>query len=99
MFRQRGEEYVDPSQAKVEEAIQRKIREQAERHYKGRETKEVNGSKFQIIVGCVVPIVIWLEFHLRQYSDDHREDDNPLYRTFHACLNHSEGICRPYIGC
>ena len=46
MFRQRGEEYVDPSQAKVEEAIQRKIRGQAERHYSHRETKEVNGSKF-----------------------------------------------------
>merc|ERR1719394_1359686 len=40
MFRQRGEEYVDPSQAKVEEAIQRKIRDQAERHYSNRETKE-----------------------------------------------------------
>jgi len=40
MFRQRGEEYVDPSQAKVEEAIQKKIRDKAERHYKNRETKE-----------------------------------------------------------
>ena len=45
MFRQRGEEYVDPSQAKIEEAIQKKIRDKAERHYKNRETKEVNGSK------------------------------------------------------
>ena len=44
MFRQRGEEYVDPSKAKIEEAIQRKIRDQAERHYRNRETQKGNGS-------------------------------------------------------
>ena len=46
MFRQRGEEYVDPSKAKIEEAIQRKIRDQAERHYRNRETQKGNGSMY-----------------------------------------------------
>jgi len=40
MFRARGEEYVDPSRAKIEEEVNRKIREQAEKHYKGRETAQ-----------------------------------------------------------
>ena len=44
MFRARGEEYVDPSRAKIEEEVNRKIREQAEKHYKGRETAQENGS-------------------------------------------------------
>ena len=46
MFRARGEEYVDPSRAKVEEEMQRKIREQAEKHFKKRESDLESGSNF-----------------------------------------------------
>lgn len=38
MFRQRGEGYVDPSRAKIEDEIQRKIRDQAKSYYKNRES-------------------------------------------------------------
>merc|ERR1719204_1441200 len=96
MFRQRGEEYVDPSQAKVEEAIQRKIRDQAERHYSNRETKEEYADR----ILDAKPIPNWNESkssHLskkRSFADEVKSFDMRGVNSGAREGNHEVGFIR-----
>ena len=37
-------------------------------------------------VGCVFPMVIWSEFRMEQYKDDHHREDAPLFTSFFEFL-------------